>query len=169
MTASRPADNVRELRQEIEQTRGQLGETVERLVAKTDVKARARDQSAALAGQLKGQAGQARTQAVERARKMRDQLAGHAGGTREPTVLLDSTARRQPSARIAAAGAMVRQTVPASIWQAVPASVRQAVPEPVRRAAAKAADGTRERRVELMTAAGVLVACGVAIWWRRRR
>jgi hypothetical protein len=83
MAASRPTDNVRVLRQEIEQAREQLGETVERLVAKTDVKARARDQAAALA--------------------------------------------------------------------------------------AKAVDGTRERRVELRAAAGVLVAVGVALWWRRRR
>lgn len=153
MTASRPADNVRVLRQEIEQAREQLGETVERLMAKTDVKARTRDQAATLAGQLKGQAIQARTQAVERVMKMREQLAGHAGGTREPTVLLDTTARQQPSARIAAVGAMVRQ----------------AVPESVRQAAAKAADGTRERRVQLMAAAGVLLAASVALWWRRRR
>jgi predicted Holliday junction resolvase-like endonuclease len=112
MTASGSADNVRELRQEIEQTREQLGETVEQLAAKTDVRARARHQAAALASQLKGQASQARTQAVERARKVRDQLAGQVGGTRQPTVLLDTAARRQPLARVASAGAAVRQAVP---------------------------------------------------------
>jgi hypothetical protein len=161
MTAREPADSVRVLRKQIEQTRGHLGETVEQLMAKADVKARARDQAAALAGQLKGHASQARTQAVERARKMRDQLAARAGGTREPTVLLDTAALRQPSTRVAAAGAMVRQ--------AVPGPLQQAVPEPVRQAAAKAAEGARQYRVQLVAAAGVLMAGGAALWWRRRR
>ena len=153
MTASGPTDDAQELRQEIDQTREQLGETVEQLVAKTDLKARARDQAAALAGRVKDQASQARTQAAVRARKMRDQLSGNAGGTREPTVLLDPGTGRQPSARVAATGAMVRQ----------------AVPEPVRQAAAKAADSTRERRAQLVAAAVVLMAGGVALWWWRRR
>jgi Protein of unknown function (DUF3618) len=153
MTASGSADDVQELRQGIEQTREQLGETVEQLVAKADVKARARDQAAALAGRVKAQASQARTQAVERARKMRDQLAGQDGGTRQPTVLLDTAASRQSPVRIPAVGV--------TAWQALP--------EPVRQAAGKAADSTRERRVQLVAVAGVLMASGVALWWRRRR
>jgi hypothetical protein len=153
MTASGPADDAQELRQDIEQTRGQLGGTVEQLVAKTDVKARARDQAAALAGRVKGQASQSRTQTTIRARQVRDQLAGKTEGTRQPTVLRDTAGSHQPSARVAAVGAMVRQ----------------AMPEPVRQAAAKAADSARERRAQLVAAAGVLVAGGVAVWrWRRR-
>jgi hypothetical protein len=161
MTVSGSADNVRELRQEIEQTREQLGETVEQLVAKTDVKARARDQAAALAGQLKGQASQARTLAVEHARKVRGQLAGHGRETREPTVLLDNAAGRQPTNPVATAGAMARQ--------AVAEPLRQSVPEPLRQAAAKAVGSARERRAQLIAAAGVLVAGGVVLWWRIRR
>lgn len=153
MTAGRSADNVQELRQEIEQNRGQLGETVEQLVAKTDVKARARDQAAALAGRVKGQASQARAQAVERARKMREQLAGQAGGTHQPTVLLDTAASRRSPARIPAVGA--------TAWQALPG--------PVRQAAAKKAGSPRERRAQLAAVAGMLVAGGVALWWWRRR
>lgn len=153
MTASGSADDAAELRQEIEQTREQLGETVEQLVAKTDVKARAKDQAAALAGRVKGQASQARTQAAERARKMRDQLAGQAGGTRQPTVLLDTAPSRRSPVRIPAAGV--------AAWQALP--------EPARRAAGKAADSTRERRVQLVAVAGVLMAGYVALWWWRRR
>jgi hypothetical protein len=45
-----PPGDVQELKHEIEQTREQLGETVERLVAKADVSARARDKAAELTG-----------------------------------------------------------------------------------------------------------------------
>jgi len=38
-------DDPQQLTEEIEQTREQLGETVDQLVAKTDVKARARDRT----------------------------------------------------------------------------------------------------------------------------
>ena len=48
----RPVDEA-ELRQEIERTREQLGETVEQLAAKTDVKGRARAKAAELAGRAK--------------------------------------------------------------------------------------------------------------------
>ena len=50
-----PPDDVEELQQEIEQTRERLGETVEQLVAKTDVKARAQDKAAELTGRVKEQ------------------------------------------------------------------------------------------------------------------
>ena len=73
-----PPDDVQELRQEIEQTRERLGETVEQLVAKTDVKARARDKAAKLTGRVKGIASQAPTQAAARAGKVRDQVGSKA-------------------------------------------------------------------------------------------
>ena len=47
-----PAGDVQELKHEIEQTREQLGETVEQLVAKTDVRARARDKATELTGRV---------------------------------------------------------------------------------------------------------------------
>ena len=50
---SPPPDDVQELQQEIEQTREQLGDTVEQLVANADVKARARGKAAELAGRVK--------------------------------------------------------------------------------------------------------------------
>lgn len=49
-TGSAGAKGPDELRQQIEMTRHQLGDTVEELVAKTDVKARARAQVAELKG-----------------------------------------------------------------------------------------------------------------------
>jgi hypothetical protein len=47
-------ENEQELRQEIEQTREQLGDTVELLVAKTDIKGRAQAKVAGLAERVKG-------------------------------------------------------------------------------------------------------------------
>ena len=49
-----------DLRYEIEQTRDRLGETVDELAAKTDVKARARAQAAELSGRV------ARSEAIQR-------------------------------------------------------------------------------------------------------
>lgn len=46
-------DSPEQIRAEIERTRQQLGDTVERLVAKTDVKARARAEVSALTGRAK--------------------------------------------------------------------------------------------------------------------
>jgi len=47
-------ENEQELRQEIEQTRERLGDTVELLLAKTDIKGRAQARVAGLAGRVKG-------------------------------------------------------------------------------------------------------------------
>lgn len=52
-TSGQPADGDQQLRQEIEQTRERLGQTVEQLVAKTNVKRMARVGVAELAGQAK--------------------------------------------------------------------------------------------------------------------
>ena len=48
------ADDVQQLEQEIEQTREQLGETVEQLAAKADVKRRARAKAAEVSERVKG-------------------------------------------------------------------------------------------------------------------
>ena len=51
-----PADDAEKLRQEIRHTRERMGETVEQLAARADVKARARVKAADVAGQVKGAA-----------------------------------------------------------------------------------------------------------------
>ncbi len=94
---------MQELQREIEQTREQLGETVEQLVAKTDVKARARAKAAELTGRVEDKTSQARTQAAAGAGRVRDQFAG----------------KDQAQRRVAA--------VAAPVWEAAPEPVRQAV------------------------------------------
>jgi hypothetical protein len=114
--AGAPPDNPEELKQEIERTREQLGETVEALAAKADVQAQARAKASQLTGHLKSKAAQAKQQA---------------------------------------AGAAER--------------LSKVTPDPVQRVAAKAAGTGRERRVQLVVAAGAVVLAWLLIArWRQR-
>jgi septal ring factor EnvC (AmiA/AmiB activator) len=67
-----PPDDRQALQDEIERTREHLGETVEALVAKADVKARAQDKARQLTGRLKAKADQAdvKAQAQQQARHL---------------------------------------------------------------------------------------------------
>ena len=82
-TASGPPDDPQGLQQEIERTRERLGETVEALVAKVDVKARAQDEASRLIGRLKARVIEARQQATARAYQARHQVADKTEGPRE--------------------------------------------------------------------------------------
>ena len=80
------------LEREIERTRHELGETVEALVAKTDVKARARQRATQLTANLRrtarGLMGKARGRAVEGAQSARKQVT-----ERGPAIARDNRAR----------------------------------------------------------------------------
>lgn len=58
-------EDAQELAEEIERTRAQLGETVEALTAKADVKARAQAKVSQLSTRVRGKANQARQQASQ--------------------------------------------------------------------------------------------------------
>jgi uncharacterized protein DUF3618 len=64
--AAATASDPQALEREIERTREQLGETVEQLVAKTDVKARAQAKITELTGRVKAKAGHMQRQAAGR-------------------------------------------------------------------------------------------------------
>jgi hypothetical protein len=66
-----PPDDVQALNDQIERTRTELGETVEALAAKADVKARAQDKAGEIASRLTNAASQMREQTAARA----DQVA----------------------------------------------------------------------------------------------
>lgn len=143
-----PVDEA-ELRLEIEQTREQLGETVEQLAAKTDVKGRARAKAAELAGQAKSTTAQARAQATTQVGSVRGQLAGKSAMTRQKLVAAGGAAKTQLQARAA--------------------PVREATPEPLRRAVAMGSSTAQQRRVPLGMAAVTLIAGYVMFrWWRKR-
>ena len=78
MTAT--PDDQQELEKEIEQTREQLGQTVEALAAKVDVKARAQQELGQLTARLKGRATEAtrRLRLQDRVNQAKQQ-AGQAG------------------------------------------------------------------------------------------
>lgn len=80
----RPVDEAG-LRQEIERTREQLGETVEQLAAKTDVQGRVRAKAAELAGRAKSTTAQARAQVAAQFGNVRGQLQARAAPVREAT------------------------------------------------------------------------------------
>jgi hypothetical protein len=67
------APDPQQLRAEIEQTRADLGETVQALAAKTDVKARAKGAAADAAGRAKDKLGDARHIAADRLAPAREQ------------------------------------------------------------------------------------------------
>jgi chromosome segregation ATPase len=89
-----PQKSPEELREEIDQTREQLGDTVEALAAKTDVKSQARERIAA----VKESAQQRKDDLMTRAKQATPDSAG--AGAQE----LTSTVQRKP-VPFAAAGA----------------------------------------------------------------
>ncbi len=72
--ADAPSDTERAIAADIERTRAELGETVEQLAAKADVKARARHAASDLEGRVRQTAGQLRGQASARGQQLGDQL-----------------------------------------------------------------------------------------------
>jgi ElaB/YqjD/DUF883 family membrane-anchored ribosome-binding protein len=78
-----PPQDAAGLQREIDQTREHLGETVEQLVAKADVKARAQETASELKDQAMGKAAQARTQAAHAAEAVRSQAAAAAAPVRD--------------------------------------------------------------------------------------
>jgi ElaB/YqjD/DUF883 family membrane-anchored ribosome-binding protein len=148
-----PPDDLRELQQQIEQTREQLGETVEQLVAKADIKARAQDKVSELTSRAKGKASQARAQAANGAGNARDQLASKTADVSQKVKSAGTAVTEQLSGRAAVAAG------PA--WKATP--------EPARQAVAKTAGNVRQRPVPLAVAAAVLIVGYLVVRrWRKR-
>jgi hypothetical protein len=186
-----PPDDPQGLQQEIERTREHLGETVEALMAKVDVKARAQDEASRLIGRLKlrvvqarqqaaARAGQARRQAADKAAEAREQAAARAGQVQGQAVDKAAGAREQAAAR----GRHVRRRMagrtdgprqPVASWggpaegqvrrqaAAVAAGISNVTPEPVKQAAGNAAATARRRRTPLLAAVGAIGA-GLVGW-----
>jgi Protein of unknown function (DUF3618) len=146
-------DDQQQLEQEIERAREQLGETVEQLAAKADVKGRAQAKAAEVSGRVKATAGQAQQEAAARAGRIRSQFADTTAAARQKAVSAGGAGKDQLQSQIAA--------VTRPMWDATP--------EPLRRSVARGARTARQHRMPLAVAAGVVIAGCLAIrWWRKR-
>jgi len=88
-------DDQQELEKEIEQTREQLGETVDALAAKVDVRARAQEELGQLTARLKGKA-------TEASRKLR--LQDRANQVKQQAVQAGQQIRKSPVPAAATVG-----------------------------------------------------------------
>lgn len=164
MTTDQPADagssvpdDPDQLKQDIERTREQLGETVEALVTKADVRAQAKDKVGQLTDKLKGTTAQARQQATARAAQARDQLTAKTNDARQAATANGATVRSAKDQLQAGA-------------TAVGGKVRDVTPEPVQRAARHAAARTSPRQaVAAVAAAGVALISFILVRKRRRK
>ena len=141
-----------QLKQDIERTREELGETVEALIAKADVKARTRERVGGISERLRGATTQAREQATARVGQARTQIVG-----------------RPADAKHAASG----PAVPAGQLQArataVGQTIRDVTPDPVQKAAARAMATASQRRALVAAAAVGVAVVGFMLIRRRRR
>jgi LPXTG-motif cell wall-anchored protein len=135
-------DDPNALVEDIDRTRAELGDTVEALVAKVDVKTRAQQRAAEVS-----------TQAKEKLQTMKQELAGRAG---------QLTGKAEQTRQAAAAnGKTVLGAGTAALGNA---------PEPVQRGAQQVARTVGRHRVPFAAAAGaVLVAVAGWLAVRRRR
>jgi hypothetical protein len=120
MTLDTP-DSTEALREEITRTRADLGETIEALAAKTDVKARAKDAVGDLAGHAKAKAGDVRDQTLgmvatatdrisDAATTVGDQMRSNAADVRESLAdgdVLGAARKPLPIAGLAVAAALI--------------------------------------------------------------
>jgi hypothetical protein len=153
MTTDQPADSgpsvpddPEQLRQDIVRTREQLGETVEALVAKTDVKAQAKEKVGQLTDRLKDGTAQAR-----------DQLAAKTNDAKQAATANGATVK----------GATDQLQAGAAV---VGGKVRDVTPEPVRRAAKHAAARTTPRQaIAAAATAGLALVSFILVRKRRRK
>jgi hypothetical protein len=151
-SAPAPSDDT-ELKKEIERTREELGETVEALIAKTDVKARAKDQVAQLSGRVQEKTMQAKSAVTARVSQMRGQFTGRVAGARHATAAADGRARNRFQAQAAVAGGAVLET---------PAALQRA-------ARCAAATAPQRRMLIAVAAAGAVIVSYLTLrrWTRR--
>lgn len=157
---AQPPDDPQALVEDIERTREELGNTVEALTAKLDVKARATERAAEMSGQVRERLTGVKDEVAGRLGQVTSELTGKAALTRRSVSENGKTVlgAGQPAARQLTARAA---TARASAWNAAP--------EPVQRSAQRVVRLVDEHRVEAVLIAGaILVAGGLTIYWMRQ-
>jgi cell division septum initiation protein DivIVA len=143
--AQRATDDVQQLEQEITETRERLGDAVEELVAKLDVKSQAKAKASRLTSTVTGRVRRVRNQAQARSSRIAGQFTTSAKHARGRAA---ATADQAKDSATTAAGS---------------------VPAPARKAAATGASLARKRPVQMGAAVSVLIAAIVAVLLRRKK
>jgi hypothetical protein len=166
-----PPENPEALVEEITRTREELGETVEALAAKADVKARAQQRAAEVSGQLKGKLDGMKQELAGRAGQLKSELTGKAAGTRQAVTEKaagTSQAVAERGKTILGASQPAAKQLGSRATQAG-TTVWAAAPEPVQHGARRVARTVDQHRVPAIAIAGVtLLASWLAIRWLRR-
>ncbi|MFD0434349.1 DUF3618 domain-containing protein [Streptomyces chartreusis] len=136
--------NPEELREQVEQTRAELGETVQALTAKADLKNRAQGKATAAREQATVKAGELKARAADLTHQARDKM---------PAPVRDRANQAAEQARLKKAQA-------GQLWQ-------DRAPEPVRQKTAQGARTARENRTLLLATTGAAALMWLA--WRRRK
>ncbi len=113
MTTPEPT-TAPEIQQEIERTREQLGETVEELAAKADIKARARDKADEVKAKAQGKALEAKAKAQDKATEAKAKAQSTATAVSAQVKQSEFLQRRWPLAAAAAGVALISAIV---IWK----------------------------------------------------
>jgi lysozyme family protein len=143
--AQRAADDVQQLEQEITETRERLGDAVEELVAKLDVKSQAKAKAARVTNTVTGRVHRVRNQAQARSSRIAGQV---------------TTTAKHARGRAAVTAGQAKDSA---------ASAASSVPESARRVAATGASVAKKRPVQIGAAVSVLIAALVAVLLRRKK
>ncbi len=179
-----PPDNPEALVEEINRTREELGNTVEALAAKVDVKARAQQRATEVSGQLKSRVRDVTQGLSSKADQLKDEVSGRAAGARqavtengktvlgtgEPVTKGIASRASQAGTTAQAAATRAGTTAQAAATKAG-ATAWAATPEPVQQRARRAAATVNQHRVPFAAAAaaGALLLTGWLIVRSRRR
>ena len=179
-----PPDNPEALVEEINRTREELGNTVEALAAKADVKARAQQRATEVSGQLKSRVRDVTQGLSGKADQLKGEVSGRAAGARQAVTENGKTAlgagepvTKSIASRASQAGttAQAAATKAGATAQGVAtkagATVWAATPEPVQQRARRAAATVNQHRVPFAAAAtaGALLLTGWLVVRSRRR
>ena len=163
-----PPDNPDALVEEINRTREELGNTVEALAAKVDVKARAQQKASEVSGELKTKVRDLTQGLSGKAGQLKGEVSSRSAGAKQAVAENSKTvlgagqpATKSLASRAAQAGATA-QSFGATAWAATP--------EPVQQRARRVAATVDEHRVPFAaaTAAGALLLGGWLIFRGRR-
>ena len=168
-----PPDNPEALVEEINRTREELGNTVEALTAKVDVKARAQSKVSEISGQLKGRVRDVTHGLSGKADQVKGEVSGRAAGARQVVAENGKTVlgAGEPVTKSIASRASQAGTTTKAVATKAGASAWAATPEPVQQRAKRAAATVNQHRVPFAAAAaaGALLLTGWLVVRGRRR